>query len=633
MSMTIHEILKEYWGYDAFRPLQQNIIESVIHQKDTLAILPTGGGKSVCYQVPGMFLPGLCLVISPLIALMKDQVYQLKKRNITAFAVYAGMTRQEVQQTMQVARESNCKFLYISPERLSAAYFQSLLQHLPVSMIAIDEAHCISQWGYDFRPSYLKIAAIRELFPSAPLIALTASATPVVQEDICEKLTLQQPAIFKKGFERPNLSYRVKETSDKINAMVQLLQYVKGTAIIYCRNRRKTRQIAELLLQQGIDAHYYHAGLPADQRDQKQEDWIKNKTRVMVCTNAFGMGIDKPDVRLVIHADLPDCIENYYQEAGRAGRDEQKAWAVLLYDQQDITQLEQQVDIRFPELPAIRKMYISLMNHLQIPVQHGQGNYYPIDLQEFVRYFQLDAQQITYGLKLLEQEGYLSFNEQVFHPAKVQVIADRSWLTDFQRQYPSLAPLVSTLLRHYEGIYDIETSVHEKTLAFYHKTSVEEIRQQLMQLRFYGIIDYTPVLTTPQVYLLQDRLPPEAVTIDQEMFEKRKQTFINRVKAMIRYTQLTDMCRSQFISQYFGDQQTKPCGICDICKNQSDYSHPGKLHKKIIETLAEPLSYQSLKMKLHEVNELTLKRELHFLLEQKFISEKDGTLQINTPNE
>lgn len=566
--MTIHQILKDYWGYDQFRPLQEDIIQSVLKGNDTLAILPTGGGKSVCYQVPGLLKPGICLVVSPLIALMKDQVFQLRKKGITAFAIYAGMSKKEIIQTLQTAAASDCKFLYVSPERLSSTNFIQYLEQLSIDLIAIDEAHCISQWGYDFRPAYLKIASIKEVFPNASMIALTASATPLVQKDICEQLGFEDTNVFKKGFYRPNLIYRVKESDDKINHLIQLIQFVKGSCIVYCKNRKKTKFIADILIQNNINAHYYHAGLTQELRDERQDDWIKDRVPVMVCTNAFGMGIDKPNVRLVVHVDLPDCIENYYQEAGRAGRDEQTAWAYLLYDQKDIIELKSQVEKRFPSLDQIRLMYKSLMNHLQIPINYGKGNYYKIDLQTFVKNFNLDAFQITHGLKILEQEGYLSFNEQVFNPSKVIFIAERDWLNEFQEKNEDLSKLISNLLRHYEGIYDIETSIHEKTIAYWLRTDEATIKHQLKQLSYYGIIEYYPVENTPQVYLLEDRVAIEAVNIQKELFEFRKTQFSNRIDKMIEYVNQNNQCRSGFISEYFGEELTIQCEGCDVCKKK-----------------------------------------------------------------
>jgi ATP-dependent DNA helicase RecQ len=383
----IHSILKEYWGYSAFRPLQEDIINTVLNGNDCLALLPTGGGKSICFQVPAMALNGLCLVITPLIALMKDQVENLRKKGITSFAIHSGMTRNEVLTTMETAGNSNCKFLYVSPERLETRIFKEYLPSLGVKLIAVDEAHCISQWGYDFRPSYLRIASLREELPGIPVLALTASATVEVQNDICDKLLFQKKIVFRQSFARPNLSYSVFSVAAKINKIEEVLSKVPGTGIVYCRSRRKTKEISDLLNMKGISADYYHAGLPQEERNEKQEAWLKDRTRIIVCTNAFGMGIDKPGVRTVIHVDVPDCLENYYQEAGRAGRDGKKSYAVLLINHSEVAALNDEVATKFPAEEEIRSSYRGLMNHLQIPAGTGEGNYYELDIQKFVNLF------------------------------------------------------------------------------------------------------------------------------------------------------------------------------------------------------------------------------------------------------
>ncbi|HQU57220.1 MAG TPA: ATP-dependent DNA helicase RecQ, partial [Chitinophagaceae bacterium] len=372
----IHSILKQYWGFDQFRPLQEDIIQAVLQNKDTLALMPTGGGKSICYQIPAMAKPGVCLVISPLIALMKDQVNNLNKKSITAFAVYSGMTRKEVMQTFRVVSESNCKFLFVSPERLETDLFREYLPGFGINLIAVDEAHCISQWGYDFRPPYLRIAALREELPTVPILALTASATPEVQKDICEKLNFNNATIFRQSFARPNLSYSCRKVDAKINKLIEILQKVKGSSIVYCKSRKRCKEICELLRLQNISADYYHAGLSQTERNKRQDEWLQNTTRVIVCTNAFGMGIDKANVRTVIHADVTDCLENYYQEAGRAGRDGQKAYAVLLYDDNDVHNLDEWVKIRFPDLDDIKNVYQSIANYLQLPVNSGANEYF-----------------------------------------------------------------------------------------------------------------------------------------------------------------------------------------------------------------------------------------------------------------
>lgn len=552
--------------------------------KDTLALMPTGGGKSVCYQVPSLAMEGMCLVISPLIALMKDQVENLRKKNITAFALYSGMSRKEVINTLRTAGNSNCKFLYVSPERLETSLFKEFLPGMNICLIAVDEAHCISQWGYDFRPPYLRIAALRQELPGIPVLALTASATRDVQKDICEKLSpprrLQEnntinrsstPAhwnIFRQSFERKNLSYSVFKVDSKIVKIEEILKKVPGSSIIYCKTRKRTKEIAELLQLQNISADFYHAGLSQDERSKKQESWIKNEIRVIVCTNAFGMGIDKPDVRCVIHADVPDCLESYYQEAGRAGRDGKKAYAVLLYDDEDLAELENLPAIRYPSLEEIRNVYQAVANYLQVPVQSGAGNYYDFDLADFIKKFKLQSHTAIYSLKALEQEGWLSFNEQVFLPAQVQFTTQRKTLEEFEKNQAELDITIKTLLRSYEGIFDFPCSISERVLAKLMRKEVPEVKKDLEQLHRMGIIQYQPQKDTPQLFFIQPRYRAEELTINREGFEQRKQLFKNRVNQMIRYLKESADCRSCIIGFYFGDEEIEKCGICDNCLRQ-----------------------------------------------------------------
>ena len=454
MNSPIHDILKKYWGFDSFRPLQEEVINAVLSGKDTLALMPTGGGKSLCYQVPALAREGICLVISPLIALMKDQVDNIRKKGITAFAVYSGMSRKEVITTLKVAGNSNCKFLFVSPERLESSLFKEYLPGLAVNLIAVDEAHCISQWGYDFRPHYLRIGALREELPGAPILALTATATTDVQQDICDKLVFKNKAVFRQSFERRNLSYSVFQVDSRINKIIEVLTKVPGSAIVYCKSRKRAREISELLQLQHISADYYHAGLTREERDRKQTAWINNTTRVIVCTNAFGMGIDKPDVRSVIHADTPDCLENYYQEAGRAGRDGKISYAVLLFDEREIKELEGMSSLRYPSLPDIRNVYQAVANYLQIPSGDGEGRYYDFAISDFLKKFKLNSQAALYSLKALEQEGWLAFNEQVFLPSSVQFTTHKDHLYEFEKTHTELEPLIKALLRAYEGIFD-----------------------------------------------------------------------------------------------------------------------------------------------------------------------------------
>jgi ATP-dependent DNA helicase RecQ len=565
MSSTIHQTLKEYWGYSTFRPLQEEIITAILSGRDTLALLPTGGGKSICFQVPALSVPGLCLVVSPLIALMKDQVENLRKKNITAFAIYSGMSRRDVINILQVAGDSNCRFLYVSPERLETKLFQEWLPALGVSLIAVDEAHCISQWGYDFRPPYRRIAALREDLPRVPILALTASATPEVQEDICTQLLFKKPLVFRQSFERPNLSYSAFTIDSKINKIIEILQKVQGTALVYCKSRKRTRFISDLLNMEGIKADYYHAGLDQEDRSRKQESWLRNETRVMVCTNAFGMGIDKPDVRSVIHADTPDCLENYYQEAGRAGRDGKKSYAVLLYDHKEIDDLKQQPEIRFPGIHEIRKVYQAVVNYLQIPSGLGEGNYYDFDFNDFLKKFKLDTNLVVHSLKVLEHEELISFNEQVFLPSKIQFTCNKTTLDEFESAHPKLDLLIKTLLRTYEGIFDQPVAIFEKNLAYQLHRDYEELTEDLKRLHAFRILKYFPQKDKPQLYFFQNRIREDELRINQESFQKRKKQFEARVEKMTRFAEDKSNCRSRFIGEYFGDTTIKDCGICDNC--------------------------------------------------------------------
>ncbi len=593
----LHKILKEYWGYDSFRPLQEDVINSILAEKDTLALMPTGGGKSLCYQVPALAKEGLCLVISPLIALMKDQVENLRRKNITAYAIYSGMSRAEVINTLKVATESNCKFLYVSPERLETNLFKEYLPGMHVNLIAVDEAHCISQWGYDFRPPYLRIANLREELSDVPVLGLTASATPDVQKDICDKLHFTTAAVFKSSFERKNLSYSVFKVDSKINKIIEILNRIQGTAIIYCKSRKRTKEIADLLKLQNISSDFYHAGLPREERNERQEDWIKNKTRVIVCTNAFGMGIDKPDVRSVIHADIPDCLENYYQEAGRAGRDGEKSYAVLLYDEHDITELEGLAAIRYPSMDDIRIVYQSVANYLQIPAGSGEGNYYDFDITDFVKKFRLNTHTALYSLKALEQDSWLTMNEQVFIPSKVKFTATKETLYDFERSHFELEPAIKALLRGYEGIFDFPTAISEKVLIRLLKKDVEKIRSDLQQLHRYGIIHYEPQKDSPQIFFPRNRVKAEDLSINLELYTKRKEKFTARVKNIIQYVQELVTCRSKMIGAYFGDTKLHNCNVCDNCLRQKKVEIDEKEFEKISQRIHAVLGPQPMPSK------------------------------------
>ncbi len=562
----IHAILKQYWGFENFRPLQQEIIEAVLQKKDTLALLPTGGGKSVCFQVPAMAMDGICIVISPLIALIKDQVEQLKKRGIPVLAVYSGMHYLDVRKTLQNAAFGNYKFLYLSPERLETDLFLEFLPAIKPCLIAVDEAHCISQWGYDFRPPYLRINKLREELPGVPVIALTASATKTVQDDICSKLDFGKDAgRFQQSFERANLSYSIFSPPAKEIKLVEILSNVKGSAIVYCKSRKHTQQVAGLLTLKGIVADYYHAGLGAEERTARQDSWIKNQTRVMVCTNAFGMGIDKPDVRVVVHYDVPDCLENYYQEAGRAGRDGKRAYAVLLYQTTEITDLLKMLAIRYPSAEQIKKVYTALMNYLQVAAGGGEGNSYDFDMAVFAQRFKLNILEATYGVQALAQQEILSFNEIFFRPSTVVFTVTKSQLQDFEQQQPELEPIIKALLRSYEGIFDFVTSVYEGLLAKFVKVSKEDVVTLLNKLHQYGIIAYSPPTDKPQVYLIKSRMYADDFKIDGKQLALRKEQHEKRTRAIATYIEDGKSCRSQLLAVYFGATHDKRCGICDNC--------------------------------------------------------------------
>jgi ATP-dependent DNA helicase RecQ len=565
MGQSPREILKQYWNHDAFRPLQEDIIQSVLEGKDAVALLPTGGGKSLCFQVPAMAKPGLCLVVSPLVSLMKDQTDRLRRKGITAYALYAGMSRKDVINILKVAGDSNCKFLYVSPERLETSLFLESLSSLPVNLVAVDEAHCVSQWGYDFRPPYLRIAALREQV-EAPVLALTASATPEVMEDITSKLKLREPAVFRGPFTRPNLSYSFFSTEGKIQKAADVLQKVPGSSIIYCNTRRAAREIAEQLNRLSIPAGAYHAGLPREERNTLQDAWLKDRQRVIVATNAFGMGIDKPDVRTVIHIHPPESVENYYQEAGRAGRDGAKAYAILLCDAQDRARMKTLPDIRYPSIEKIRPVYQQLMNFLQLPVGSGEGNYYDFDLGRFTEAFSVDSTTALNVIRALEQEGLMSLQQQVFLPSSLRFTTGKQALYDFEHDQPALQPLIHALLRTYEGVFDRPTSIKEKQLAFLTGKDISQVTKDLNQLQSYHVVDYTPQKDTPQLYFARERPAAEELYIDPVGLRLRKEEFAGRIHSMVRYMELSVECRSRWLAGYFGDKEAKDCGICDNCR-------------------------------------------------------------------
>ena len=565
VNIAAEKILKQYWGHESFRPLQADIIQSVLEGNDTLALLPTGGGKSVCFQVPAMMMDGLCLVVSPLIALMKDQVENLRSRNIPALQIFSGMPYRDVVQALKNATTGQYKFLYCSPERLHSALFREYLPGITLNFVAVDEAHCISQWGYDFRPAYMNIVSIRELKPRIPFLALTASATPDVQEDIMKQLGFKNARLFKQSFARPNLGYRVIETDSRIHRCISILQKTEGSAIVYCKSRKRTQEIASLLQLEKISADYYHAGLDAETRSTRQEDWILNRTRVIVCTNAFGMGIDKADVRIVIHVDCPDSLEHYYQEAGRAGRDGKRSYALLLRSPLQVAELKTLPSTRYPSMEVIRKVYQAVGDYLQVASGTGEDKYFDFDLSEFVKRFRLNVFEAMYSLQALDQEEILSMNEQVFIPSKVEFTANKETLAFYEEQHPEAEPLIKTLLRTYGGILDQPTGISEKQVARLLRKDVTEIKEALHLLHQSGIMKYFPRKMNPQVRWLQHRVKSQDLYINQDRYQERRKAFEKRLGAMIHYLEDKKECRSKRICSYFGDLVAESCGICDNC--------------------------------------------------------------------
>jgi ATP-dependent DNA helicase RecQ len=563
--ITPGHILKEYFGFNEFRTPQEEIIQAVLDGKDTLALLPTGGGKSVCFQVPGLMQDGICIVVSPLIALMKDQVFQLKNKNIKAAAIFSGLSYHEIDVILDNCQFGYYKFLYVSPERLKTELFIERFKRMKVNLIAVDEAHCVSQWGYDFRPPYLEIAAIRKYHPDVPLLALTASATPVVQKDIIEKLALKKYAVFKKSFIRENLSFVVRREEAKYPKLIEIINKLKGSGIVYVRNRNKTKDIAEYLQQHAVSADFYHAGLKLNERSVKQDNWVKNKTQVIVCTNAFGMGIDKSDVRFVIHMDVPESLEAYYQEAGRAGRDGKLSYAALLFNQPDIDKLQERIDQKFPPVDLIKNVYNAVCNHLSIAVESGKMQTHNFDIMYFSRQFNLDAAAVYNSLKILEQENYIQLSEGIVLPSRAVFKVDKLELYKYEVANSNHALLIKSLLRTYGGIMDHYTKISEMQLARQLKISEAEVVNQLKLLHKNKILIYVPSNDKPTLTLLTERMHETNLYINTKHINQRKKTLNEQLQAMINFIEQNTICRQIVISSYFGETDAAACKRCDVC--------------------------------------------------------------------
>ena len=578
---ALEEILMKYWGYPSFRPLQKDIILSVLAGRDTLALLPTGGGKSVCFQVPALAVKGLCLVITPLIALMRDQVEHLRTKGVKAAAIHSGMPQGEAEIVINNAVYGDLKLLYLSPERLQSEIFRENLRKMKVGLIAVDESHCISQWGYDFRPPYLQIAEIREFFPGVPVVALTATATPPVVKDIQDKLRFRAGNIFRSSFRRENLTYMVIKEEDKFGRLLKIAGRIKGTGIVYMRNRRKTREIATFLSKNGITADFYHAGLDQRVRDARQDAWLRGACRVIVATNAFGMGIDKPDVRLVVHMDIPDSLEAYFQEAGRGGRDGKPSFAVMLFNESDIADARHNMARSFPSPATIKTVYQALGNYFQLPVGSGKDQDFDFEISEFSRNFKLDPVTVHNSLKFLEKEGYLVTTEALHEPSKLHIIADRGVLYDFQLRNAAMDSFIKVILRSYGGLFNDFVPINEQELAYRSALTKEEAVANIAHLHRLGLVEYVPQKDKPRVIFTEARLDERHVIISDRHYKERKEQASARLNDVIEYATSTASCRSQSLLAYFGESQSGPCGKCDVCIEQ----HKRKVNEREFERL------------------------------------------------
>lgn len=589
-----HDILKKYWGYADFRDLQEDIIQSVCEGRDTLALMPTGGGKSITFQVPALAMEGICLVVTPLIALMKDQVENLKSKEIKAAAIYSGMTQKEILITLDNCLYGNYKFLYVSPERLCTEVFLNRLRHMHVNLIAVDESHCISQWGYDFRPSYLNIADIRTHLPGVPILALTATATPEVVEDIQQRLQFLKPNFFQKSFERSNLAYVVRHTEDKAKMLLTILDKTPGTAVVYVRSRKNTKEISDMLRSNSITSDFFHAGLTNERKDQKQAAWKSGECRVIVATNAFGMGIDKANVRLVVHMDLPDSIEAYFQEAGRAGRDGKKAYAVLLFQKADATKLKKRIHDSFPEKETIRKVYESLAHYYQIAAGTGAGFMHAFDLTDFCTKFNYNFLQAYHALKILEQAGYIVLTEEQDNPSRVYFLTKRDELYQLKLGDTGSDELLQTLLRSYTGLFADLVSIQEEVLAKRLHTNSREIYERLVRLSKLGIIHYIPRKKSPYIIYQIAREDTERVALRKDVYEEKLERYEKRVGAMLSYANLDQVCRSRQLLLYFGQKDAPNCGKCDVCLAKNEWGLSRFDYERIQEKITHKLSEKPL---------------------------------------
>lgn len=633
MIEEYRKILKDYWGYDNFRGIQEDIIQSIGSGRDTLGLMPTGGGKSITFQVPAMAKDGLCIVITPLIALMKDQVRNLRDRGIKAIAIYSGMTREEIIIALENCIFGNYKFLYISPERLDTEIFRIKLRSMKVSMITVDESHCISQWGYDFRPAYLKISEIRNLLPDVPVLALTATATPEVVKDIQQRLAFKEENVFRMSFERKNLAYIVRRTESKQEELLHILKHVEGSAIVYAHNRKRTKEYAQLLNEKGITATFYHAGLSNDTKDQRQKSWVKGETRVMVATNAFGMGIDKPDVRLVVHVDTPDSPEAYFQEAGRGGRDGKKAYAVLLYSKSDKATLKKRIADTFPEKDYIRTVYEHLNYYYQMAMGDGLGCTREFNIDEFCRNFKHFPIQVDSALKILTRAGYLEYTDEQDNNSRLMFTLTKEELYRIHETSPETEKLINIILRSYTGVFTEYAYINEETLSLRSGMTRQQVYDTLISLTRRRILHYIPGKKTPYIIYTRERQEADRLVFTKEVYEDRKESFIHRIEAMTEYAETDDKCRSRMLLLYFGEKNEHNCGQCDVCLS----SHSSGIRQGMFDEISRAIE-EALKDKEMTTSELmehiasyekeNVAKTLSYLLSEEIIYQKNGRLSL-----
>ena len=634
------EILKRYWGYDDFRGIQREIIESIGLGHDTLGLMPTGGGKSITFQVPALAMEGVCIVITPLIALMKDQVHHLRRRGIFAAAIYSGMQHDEILRTLDNCILGRTKFLYVSPERLSSELFVTKLRHMRISFLTVDEAHCISQWGYDFRPSYLEIANIRTLLPDIPVLALTATATPQVVDDICEKLTLHATQnaphstfnVFRMSFERANLTYLVRHVADKEQELIHILSHTTGAAIVYVRSRRRSKELATALVKAGLEATFYHAGLESDDKDQRQQAWTADRTRIIVATNAFGMGIDKPDVRLVVHYDCPDSIEAYFQEAGRAGRDGQQAYAVLLYNNSDNSKLQQRIDDNFPPREYIRQVYEHLAYYYQIALGDGFGITREFNIDQFCTRFHHFPTRVHSALHILQRAGYIEYDEAPDLQTRVQFLLERQELYRLKDTTPDEERVIVALLRNYGGLFADLGYIDESLIAHDSGIQAAALHQVLTALAQQHIIRYIPRRQIPTIHYLQRRDDPEHIHLSREIYEDRMEQYRLRINAIQHYAQSNGRCRSRMLLEYFGEQNTHNCGHCDVCREQQgnavDADQLTAAQQAILQLLADHKPHHTTLLHQLPLPSEAIDAALVTLLQDEQIKQEDGFLLL-----